>query len=183
MRAFGLHRLSWLAALALCSAPALAEPVLHAQTQRFDVAGSTTDSIRASLNHHRQHSASHVSWHFNWQSTPGQCRITNVSTEVTVTAAMPHLQDNAERPVKVQQQWDGYVLALQAHQERHIDLAMEHASDIEQAISSLPPMDDCEQLKQSANATGQQILNALEAANRDYDKRTQQGALEGATFP
>lgn len=67
----------------------LAEPVLQARTQQFDVVGITPDTIRANLNRDRQHSGSHVTWNFNWESTPGQCRIVTASTEVTVTAHMP----------------------------------------------------------------------------------------------
>jgi hypothetical protein len=44
-------------------------------------------------------------------------------------------------------------------------------------------MGSCDQLQQAANATGQRLLNILSEANREYDKRTQQGALEGASFP
>jgi len=183
MRAIALLRLALLPTLVVCSTQLHAEPALHAQTQQFDVAGSTTDAIRASLNRNRQHSSSQVQWHFNWQSTPGQCRITDVSTEVTVTAHTPHLQPDPQRPNAVQQQWDGYLLALQAHQEKHIELALEHARQIEQSIATLPPMGSCNQLQQAANATGQRLLNVLSEANREYDKRTQQGALEGASFP
>ena len=183
MRATARLRLALLPTLVVCSAQLLAEPALQAQTQQFDVTGNTTDAIRASLNRHRQHSSSQVQWHFNWQSTPGQCRITDVSTEVTVTAHTPLLQPDPQRPHAVQQQWDRYLLALQAHQEGHIELALEHARQIEQGIAALPPMSRCDELQQAANATGQRILSALSEANQEYDKRTQQGALEGATFP
>tara|TARA_R110000751_G_scaffold14886_1_gene48227 strand:- start:607 stop:1158 length:552 start_codon:yes stop_codon:yes gene_type:complete len=161
----------------------LAEPVLQARTQQFDVVGITPDTIRASLNRDRQHSGSHVTWNFNWESTPGQCRIVTASTEVTVTAHMPRLQPDAKRPTSVQQQWDGYVLALQAHQEKHVDLALDYARQIEEAILALPPATACSQLSQAANAAGQRLLSGLEAASREYDKKTQQGALEGATYP
>ncbi len=170
-------------ALLTFSPSLLAEPVLQVRTQQFEVVGNTTDTIRASLNRDRQHSGSHITWNFNWESTPGQCRMVSAGTEVTVTAHVPRLQPNPQRPLSVQQRWDGYVLALQAHQEKHVELALDYARQIEQAILALPPATACAQLSHAANAAGQRLLSGLESANREYDKNTQQGALEGATFP
>lgn len=182
MPSLPLSRLLPLLLLA-CSTQLLAEPTLQARIQQFDVIGNTPDTIRASLNRNRQHSGSHINWHYNWESTPGQCRITTASTEVTVTAHMPRLQPDAQRPAKVQQQWDGYLLALQAHQEKHVELALDYARQIEEAILALPPASACSQLSQAANAAGQRLLSAMIAADREYDKRTQHGSLEGAHFP
>ncbi|MEH6565874.1 MAG: DUF922 domain-containing protein [Halopseudomonas sp.] len=178
-----LHRWFLLPALLGLSMPLLAEPALTTRVQQFDVQGNTLDTIRASLNRDRQHSASRVDWHFTWESTPGQCRLSSASTEVSVTSHMPRLLPDATRPASVQQQWDSYLLALQAHQDGHVELALDYARQIEQALLALPPQTSCEQLSQSANAAGQRLLNAMGSADREYDKRTQHGTLEGATFP
>lgn len=160
-----------------------AEPRLQSRVESFDVSGTTVDTIRASLNRNRQHSANRVNWNFRWTSTPGQCRITEVTTDVSVTSYIPRLQANAQRPASVQQQWDSYLLALQLHQDGHVDLAMNAARQIEQAILNLPPAASCEQLQQAANATGRRMLEQLAVDDREYDKRTQQGTLDGAHFP
>ncbi|MEH6493586.1 DUF922 domain-containing protein [Halopseudomonas sp.] len=178
-----LYRLCLLPSLLGFSAALLAEPALSTRVEQFDVQGNTPDTIRASLNRDRQHSSSRVDWHFTWESTPGQCRLSSASTEVSVTSHMPRLLPDATRPAKVQQQWDSYLLALQAHQDGHVELALDYAKQIEAALLALPPQPSCEQLSQSSNAAGQRLLNALVSADRDYDKRTQHGALEGATFP
>ena len=47
----------------------------------------------------------------------------------------------------------------------------------------LPPASSCDQLQTSANATGRRLLEQLAADDREYDKRTQQGTLDGAHFP
>jgi predicted secreted Zn-dependent protease len=160
-----------------------AEPKLQNQVQSFDVSGASVDTIRASLNRQRQHSANRVNWRFNWESTPGQCRITDVQTEVSVTLHQPRLLPDPQRPASVQGQWDAYLLALQAHQEGHVELALNSARDIERAIMALPPANSCDQLQASANATGRRLQEKLAADDREYDERTQQGTLEGAHFP
>ena len=169
--------------LLLATGPVSAEPRLQNRVESFDVSGATVDTIRASLNRHRQHSANRVEWHFNWESTPGQCRITEVRTEVSVTLHQPRLLPDPQRPASVQQQWDAYLLALQAHQEGHVELALNSAREIERAIMALPPASSCEQLQASANATGRRLQEQLAADDREYDKRTQQGTLDGAHFP
>ena len=160
-----------------------AEPRLQNRVESFDISGATVDTIRANLNRNRQHSANRVEWHFNWESTPGQCRITEVRTEVSVTLHQPRLLPDPQRAASVQQRWDAYLLALQAHQEGHVELALNSARKIERAIMALPPASSCDQLQTSANATGRRLLEQLAADDREYDKRTQQGTLDGLHFP
>ncbi|UJJ30061.1 DUF922 domain-containing protein [Halopseudomonas maritima] len=167
----------------LVAGPISAEPRLQSRVESVDVSGATVDTIRASLNRNRQHSANRVNWHFNWESTPGQCRITEATTDVSVTSYIPRLQPDPQRAASVQQQWDSYLLALQAHQEGHVELALNSAREIERAIMALPPASSCDQLQASANATGRRLLEQLAADDREYDKRTQQGTLDGAHFP
>ena len=169
--------------LLLVAGPSSAEPRLQSRVESFDVSGATVDTIRASLNRNRQHSANRVNWNFRWESTPGQCRITEATTDVSVTAYIPQLQPDPQRTASVQAQWDSYLLALQLHHDGHVELAMNAARQIEQAIQNLPPAASCEQLQQAANATGRRLLEQLAIDDRKYDKRTQQGALEGAHFP
>lgn len=169
--------------LLVVAGPSSAEPRLQSRVESFDVSGATVDTIRASLNRNRQHSANRVNWNFRWTSTPGQCRITEATTDVSVTTYIPRLLANAQRPASVQQKWDSYLLALQLHQDGHVDLAMNAARQIEQAIQNLPPAASCEQLQQAANAAGRRLLEQLAIDDREYDKRTQQGTLDGAHFP
>ncbi|WP_321349968.1 DUF922 domain-containing protein [Halopseudomonas oceani] len=169
--------------LLLAAGPSSAEPRLQSRVESFDVSGATVDTIRASLNRNRQHSANRVNWNFRWESTPGQCRITEATTDVSITAYIPQLQPDPQRTASVQAQWDSYLLALQLHHDGHVELAMNAARQIEQAIQNLPPAASCEQLQQAANATGRRLLEQLAIDDREYDKRTQQGTLEGAHFP
>ena len=71
-----------LSPLLIAAGQSYAEPRLQSRVESFDVSGATVDTIRASLNRNRQHSANRVNWNFRWESTPGQCRITEATTDV-----------------------------------------------------------------------------------------------------
>ena len=90
-----------LSPLLIAAGQSYAEPRLQSRVESFDVSGATVDTIRASLNRNRQHSANRVNWNFRWESTPGQCRITEATTDVSVTSYIPRLQPDPQRAAKL----------------------------------------------------------------------------------
>ena len=73
-----------------------------------------------------------------------------------------------------EQQWMTYLRALAAHESGHV-VRINAAADALGAEVTGPTCDD-------ANAAGYQALDALQAANIDYDQATQYGATQGVDF-
>ena len=89
---------------------------------------------------------------------------------------MPDLQNRDRLRRADKAAWDRYFAALQAHEVNHARIAQLGAERYQAALRSAP---DC----QAARAAAAQVNADVSAASAEYDRLTEHGRLEGASFP
>lgn len=153
--------------------------------QTYPVAGSTMAAIRASLDAAElvdPNDASRVAgvthWHFRWRwpgTAAGGCELAAASVRFRATVLLPRPVDlNAAAP-GVQAAWAHYRAALEAHEANHVRYAYAHRSQVLAAIRGAT----C----RTAQAAARRVVARLIAHDGAYDRATDHGAREGATFP
>jgi predicted secreted Zn-dependent protease len=122
-----------------------------------------------------------LSWQFTVNEGNNSCSIASANTEVVITYTMPELDNNKDKTT--QSQWDSYHTSLETHEAGHAAISIHAAEEIEWAIANtLPPMQNCAQLAQAANALGTDIANKYHNDNIKYDIDTDHGHNQGAFF-
>jgi predicted secreted Zn-dependent protease len=119
-----------------------------------------------------------IQWQYWWKQEPnGLCFFTKNNTTLTSEVTLPELVSPEYR---VNQEFSSYIASLRRHELGHVDIARSTARKIDEAIISLPPMDSCPLLEQTANQLGNRLLEQARQAQRNYDQATQHGRTQGA---
>ena len=167
---------------------ALARVTETSTRQTYEVRAATGDSLFNALNGatplHEDSKPYHadtrwsLNWTFQWKTTPqGQCQISSVAVDLSVTMTMPQLKSGSPA---VTAQFKRYFAALLTHEEGHRAIARKAADQAERAIAQLPPQLSCALLDQEANRTGMAILDEAKWKSIDYDNTTRHGCTQGA---
>lgn len=153
-------------------------PLRNSETQlnKFGVKASDGKTYRGNTNWN-------VSWRYVSRSNNTNCWITSAQTTVRIKFTFPKWINRSKAPEELRQKWDRYITALERHERRHRDIAVEAAVQIERAIAGIKPRATCDGLKSDANAVGHRLVEDCKKRQSDYDARTQHGKLEGARFP
>lgn len=120
-------------------------------------------------------------WRLTWQPLPdGRCAMTEVHTHLNMEITLPSVREgNAETKL----QFERYINALREHELGHHRIAQSVAERVDQALQSMPAMESCETLEQSAHALGHRLVDQAREEETAYDRETQFGRTQGAWLP
>jgi len=193
---FNIKRLSaglFIPLLLALASSALAEPTVTISYDYYEIEGWTADDLRQQMDRHGirwtdgntfdAYTAWNVNWHYRYRIIDGECSMIKVTTTVKVVFRLPRWTDYENAPVDLQKKWDIYMQALKHHEDGHKDFGIKAAAEIERALAELEPAESCEELTETANDRGQQIISKYAEAEKDYDAETNFGKTQGAVFP
>lgn len=177
--------------LLLLSSPVIAEVSETITYKTYTAKHKTGATLLQTLNssspirHNGEIFHGYTSWYIRWRyewnhGTDGSCSITRNKTTLAVTMTLPDLI--ASDP-KIKSEFSRYLASLHNHESGHLRIAREAAEKIDSEILSLPPMNSCSLLEQTANQTGSKILEQARQTERNYDQLTNYGATQGALLP
>jgi len=119
-----------------------------------------------------------VQWRFDWKTNDhGVCVVSASSTRLDVVITLPELQGGSERQKEA---FERYRDALRRHELNHYRIAAEAAHKIDADLKNLPRMNSCQALESYANGISKSTLERYNEKNREYDRQTNHGQLEGA---
>lgn len=167
--------------LRLAAAEAAAFP--NTTLQGYVIEATSSRAIRAEMNrvrpssNGRRHDAT-TSWRYSYSFPPavGRCDPAVGEVVYAITIIMPDLQNRERLRRADRQAWDRYFAALLTHEVNHARIAKLGAEQLQAAMKSAA---DCE----AARTATSEISSAVSAASVEYDRRTEHGRLEGASFP
>jgi predicted secreted Zn-dependent protease len=174
---------------------ASAEPKLEQKIVTYDVTGRTPAEIRASVNKlgpygEREQRQVHaytkwtVRWGFKMRNTPEGCDVAEVLTVVDAVITMPKLVVDPARSAKLELSFAQYTEKMMLHERGHVENGMTVARMIEAELGKLPKMPNCDEVMRQARPIGQRIgKEEGDKLDREYDQRTNHGALQGVVFP
>ena len=138
----------------------------------YDVAGDTLAEAAAQVSDLPE--AATTEWFPHFSSTTVGGRLAHVDVEVRTRVTMPHWTGYAAASSGDRQEWDRFCAALRAHEQRHLALVREHLHDVESRLIGQTPA--------RAAARWTQVLDALDAASRAFDRATDHGRAAGTTL-
>ena len=124
-----------------------------------------------------------INWRYEYESSHETCSLTShkVTTQITIT--LPRWTNQASASPELQRRWDNFWNALQAHENNHVRLSLQAATEVENMLDNLAPQSTCDALEAVINSKGQNILQANRERNAAYDRETNHGMSEGVRFP
>lgn len=166
------------------------------RTQYYDFFGTRSSDadqdLRArllSVNDHAgrlQRFAGQTDWSIEWQTClkrlPEECRIAGVELTVNVAYTLPRWADRDWSTRDVRQRWDRYALTLADHERGHGQIALQVASLIEKELVGRSA-GSCAALDFETSNRVSVLMRQGEAMQNDYDRSTEHGVLQGASFP
>lgn len=123
-----------------------------------------------------------LAYRFAYRERAGLCETTDARVDLDVTITIPEWQSTPSAPYELRRDWQRFAQALRRHEERHRDLAVEHAHAVRRAVDGLRAP-TCDAVAGLAARRAEQAQAVAEAAHRAYDASTGHGESEGAVWP
>ena len=183
-----MRRLFLLVALTSITTPSLGNVIERESHEWYEVHQSAGTPLLSAINSaspvreggkvFHAYTAWDVHWNFSWNtSSSSSCEITSVTTNLSVKMTLPRLSASTPEGAA---EFDRYFPALLRHEQGHRAIALDAANQVDQSITSLPPMTNCQVLEREANRIGMEVLESAKRRDIDYDAATKHGCTQGA---
>jgi len=173
------------------SIPGFSEPRIYIKNKYYYISPSTVDGIRTELNKKSPlkekskifHALTDwkVKWAFWWEESWRKCSMGNAQVSLQLTYTYPKLS-NPYFNDQVFVQFMTYKKALKKHEEKHGQIGLEAAKEIEQTLKKLDSEKTCELLSKKANAIAKDIIRKYKQKDDAFDKKTNHGKTEGVSL-
>ena len=100
----------------------------------------------------------------------GRCRIGGAKVTLSTKIMLPRWSNRRKAKPQLALIWDTLAADIKRHEERHAEIARNHARDFEQQILSLPSASNCAILKAKVNAISRQAMEDHEKDQRRFDR-------------
>jgi predicted secreted Zn-dependent protease len=161
--------------------------------ETYTVAGDSAGELRDDLDRKRPPAPdgrrfdANVLWSLNWSfhfdPQPRACALLDATVDLQMLVRLPVLAADAAPSQAVRERWDDFALLLETHEAGHVDTYSEGARALQEAYGAVPPAATCEELRAELADMGAAAIEAIRAADIEYDRRTDHGRRQGATFP
>jgi predicted secreted Zn-dependent protease len=172
------------------SGPAYAEVRSNVTYKGYPVYGQTAQEIWRDIGRKGPHqperglyaqAEAEIRFGWNVAFTSGQnaCRVKSAVVKVDVNILLPDWADKARGSQALRQAWNEYITQVRRHEERHRDIALAAAKDIDKAILAAPAHRNCRSLEHYIKAQTDQILARERAQQAHFDRTDRPIMLKG----
>ena len=175
-----------------CAGFAQAQNAVKITTNYYTVSASTARELRARLDQSqpwkgRRPSDASTDWNIQWTysvvSSETGCRVRSVETKTEITITLPRWVPGPDSSPGLVQHWEDYLKALMEHEAGHCRIVQAAAAEIRKRTQMLRETPTCEALGDFINAAANKALSEYRAQEAQYDRKTGNGATQGARFP
>lgn len=123
-----------------------------------------------------------INWSYQYGlGAQGRCTVSGAKVELQVAQILPRWH-NLGASQAFANSWQKFMTSLQTHENGHVRLDEQYAAATLRAMQAASSS-SCNGFTNQVNATINITLNALAAANNNYDAATDHGATQGAVLP
>jgi predicted secreted Zn-dependent protease len=174
--------------LALTAAsPALSKVIIHKKISYFTIGGSTPSELDQELNtrgpvssqsgyRHPSVTRNEFAGTVTYITRNNRCTLSNPKILLSTHIILPRWTGRKSANKKMALIWDTLSSDIRRHEERHGEIARNHARAFERAVLALPPAKNCEILKQRVAEMGDQTLIDNDKDQQRFDR------VEAANF-
>ena len=166
--------------LALAAQPAGAANLVKTYSY-YSIGGRTLDDIENQLSKRgpavkstgmRHPGATQMAFttRIGYAEKSNSCRIVSAEVTVKVKVILPEWRRPRKAGADVRLFWDTLSSDIKRHEERHVEIAKNHASELEQALRSTYPQKTCQAAKANAAAITASILAKHDRAQMQFDR-------------
>ena len=147
----------------------------------FSIGGSTLEEIDKELSRrgpkvkstgqrHPGATQMQFSTRYTFASTANWCRIDNAVVTVKAKIILPNWGQRRRADEDTRLIWDTLNADIRRHEESHVQIAKQHARELESELGRLGRRDDCEQIKAAAAKVSARILAEHDRAQDRFDR-------------
>ncbi|CDX19587.1 conserved exported hypothetical protein [Mesorhizobium sp. ORS 3324] len=147
----------------------------------FSVNGRTLDDIEKQLTKNGPEVKSTGSRHpgatqmafttrVSYAQTATSCRIANALVTLKVKVILPEWRRPRKSDPEVRLFWDTLSADIKRHEERHVEIAKNHARELEDALKATYPQKTCEAARAKAAEISAAILAKHDRAQAEFDR-------------
>jgi len=160
---------------------AKAEVVARKSISYFDIKGRTADELDAALNqrgplamgsssHHPGATKIRFGGNATYSEANGRCYISDVKVTVDTEIILPRWRDRRNADKQLSMIWDTLAADIRRHEDRHVEIARQHARQMERQILALRPAADCDTLQEKANEVTERETERHDADQARFDR-------------
>jgi len=173
----------WVAA---ASGPALAELTIKKSTNTYEVKGGTAAELHdqmetlgprrpLSSQRHWARTKWNISWELRFSKQVRSCVVDQVWTTLRLELTLPLWTNKDSASAALKSSWGTAMHDLEAHEQRHADMALTTAKQLDEALFNLGPSLNCGKLGRRANDLGKSLMKELRERSDTYDHETDHG--------
>lgn len=158
-----------------------AEVIARKSISYFDIKGSSADELDAALNergplamgsssHHPGATRIRFGGNATYSEANGRCYISGVKVTVDTEIILPRWRDRRHASKQLSLIWDTLSGDIRRHEDRHVEIARQHARQMERAILSLPSASSCDALQEQANEVTARETDRHDADQARFDR-------------
>jgi len=123
-----------------------------------------------------------ISYTYKPGPSPAGCRVQTLDTELAITMTLPHwVQPPGAVTPALAAQWQRYLAALRAHENGHVDLVRRTFEATRAALAAVTAS-SCAALDAEVRGRYDAMVREGRRVNEEYDRQTEHGRTQGATF-
>lgn len=112
----------------------------------------------------------------DYRSSGGKCRVLDAKVTLETHLTLPRWKDRNRANRETVLVWDTLSSDIKRHEERHAEIARQHARKLEDALEALHPERTCKLMEARVDATSKSIIEAHAADQQRFDR------VEAASF-
>lgn len=177
--------------LFLLPAAATAQNTLTWRTNFYAVTGESIRELRQSMRQARPWKDDtetvgltqwRIDWRFDLKPTAGGCRCASFTTTTSITNTLPRWTPPTNAPPELRADWNRFITSLGQHEDGHSRLAFAAVAELHKQVKAAGEDTDCGRLRNKINDLARRVVDDFRAREREYDRRTNHGATQGASF-
>lgn len=102
--------------------------------------------------------------------TPGKCRVQDAQVKVVSNIFLPSWKNRKNAPAGLGLIWDALSSDIKRHEERHAEIAMQHAKGLESALKNLRAEKNCDAMRARVAMATDKAIEAHDRDQRRFDK-------------
>ncbi|MDQ0453712.1 DUF922 domain-containing Zn-dependent protease [Rhizobium paknamense] len=170
-----------LAIMALSTGQASAETRIRKSYSYFPISGRTAADLDRELERKGPHTNATGMRHpgatrikfggtINYLRSANRCAVGDVTVKLNVTIIMPRWKNRATATPELGFIWDTLASDIKRHEERHAEIAVQHARGLETTLKALKPEKSCEILQEQVAIATDKATDEHEADQVRFDR-------------
>ncbi|MBP2549365.1 putative secreted Zn-dependent protease [Neorhizobium galegae] len=146
----------------------------------FSISGRTAEDLDAELSRRgpltgatgfRHPGATEIKFggDITYHESEGRCSIGDVNVTLSTRITLPRWKNRQRSDPSLALIWDTLSADIKRHEERHAEIARQHARTLEQALRALPSQRSCAVLERQVGDTSRREIDAHDAEQLRFD--------------